>query len=80
MPVSSKGFGKGRLSRGFRLSERMRLDALAEGFNLTNHLNGVTRNGVFGPGAFPANPSLSYQQVTAVNDSRSLQFGLKLRF
>ena len=51
-----------------------------KGFNLTNHLNGVTRNGVFGTGAFPANPSSSYQQVTAVNDSRSLQFALKVHF
>ena len=42
-----------RLSRTFQLSERVRLEALAEAFNLTNHMNGVTLNGVFGPGRIP---------------------------
>jgi hypothetical protein len=69
-----------RLSRSFRISERFRLEALAEGFNLTNHLNGVTLNGVFGAGTYPASPSPTYKQITAVNDSRSLQFALKVRF
>jgi hypothetical protein len=36
-----------RLSRGFQISERLRLEAIAEAFNLTNHVNGVTLNGVF---------------------------------
>ena len=42
----------GRLSRSFQLTERFRLVAMAEGFNLTNHVNGVTLNGVFGTGVF----------------------------
>ena len=69
-----------RLSRGFQMSERLRLEALAEGFNLTNHLNGVTLNGVFGTGAYPTNPLPTFRQITAVNDSRSLQLALRLRF
>jgi hypothetical protein len=69
-----------RLSRSFRISERLRMEALAEGFNLTNHLNGVTLNGVFGAGAYPVNPAPSYKQITAVNDARSLQFAIRFRF
>lgn len=56
------------------------MEGLAEAFNLTNHVNGVTLNGVFGAGAYPSNPSSTYRQITAVNDSRSLQLALRLRF
>jgi hypothetical protein len=37
-------------------------------------------NGVFGTGAYPANPSPTFQQITAVNDTRSLQFALRFHF
>ena len=70
----------GRLSRSFRLAEGIRLEAMAEGFNLTNHLNGVTLNSVFGTGAYPANPSATFRQVTAVNDPRTMQFALRVHF
>jgi hypothetical protein len=69
-----------RLSRSFQVTERLRLEGLAEGFDLTNHVNGVTLNGVFGTGAFPSNPSSSFGQVTAVNDPRSMQLALRLHF
>jgi hypothetical protein len=46
-----------RLSRSFQLTERLRMEVLAEGFNLTNHVNGVSLNGTFGTGIYPANPS-----------------------
>jgi len=69
-----------RLSRSFQITERLRLQALAEGFNLTNHVNGVTLNGVFGTGAYPANPSPTFKQVTAVGDPRAFQLGLRLNF
>jgi hypothetical protein len=68
------------LSRTFRLRERLQLEALAEGFNLTNHLNGVTLNGVFGTGAYPSNPSLTFKQITAVSDPRSFQFAFRVKF
>jgi hypothetical protein len=70
----------GRLSRTFQLTEHLRLQALAEGFNALNHVNGVTLNGTFGAGAFPANPLPSFRQVTSVADPRTLQFALRLSF
>jgi Carboxypeptidase regulatory-like domain len=69
-----------RLSRVFDLTERLRLQAMIEGFNLTNHVNGVTLNGVFGTGAFPTNPSSTFKQITAVDDPRSFQLAVKLMF
>jgi len=69
-----------RLSRSFQVSEKLKLESMVEGFNLTNHLNGVTLNGVFGTGLYPSNPSSNFGQITAVNDSRSLQLALRLRF
>src|SRR6185503_20105549 len=49
-----------RLSRTFALRNRVRLEGLVEGFNLTNRTNVVTINGNFGPGAYPTNPSSSF--------------------
>lgn len=69
-----------RLSRSFRIAEGVRLEALAEAFNALNHRNNLTKNGVFGAGAYPANPSSSFGQVTAVNDPRSMQLALRVRF
>ena len=69
-----------RLSRNFTLSERLRMEALAEGFNALNHRNNLTRNGVFGTGAYPASPNATFGQITAVNDPRSLQLALRFRF
>jgi hypothetical protein len=69
-----------RLSRSFRLTERTNLELLAEAFNALNHRNDLTLNGVFGAGAYPTNPSSSFGQVTAVNDPRSLQLAMRLRF
>jgi hypothetical protein len=69
-----------RVSRTFTLSERLRMEALAEAFNSLNHRNNLTRNGVFGAGAYPASPSATFGQITGVNDPRSLQFALRFRF
>ena len=69
-----------RLSRSFRVGDHVRLEWLAEAFNALNRRNNLARNGVFGVGAFPSNPSPSFGQVTAVNDPRSLQLALRLRF
>ena len=56
------------------------MEGLAEAFNALNHRNNLTRNGAFGAGAYPANPSATFGQVTAVNDPRSLQLALRVRF
>ncbi len=69
-----------RLSRPFALSERVRLEALAEAFNALNHRNNLTRNGIFGAGTFPTNPSPAFGQVTAVNDPRVVQIALRVSF
>ena len=69
-----------RLSRTFTVTERLRLQALAEMFNALNHVNVATLNGVFGTGTYPTNPSATFKQITAVNDPRSAQFGLRLSF
>jgi Carboxypeptidase regulatory-like domain/TonB dependent receptor len=69
-----------RVSRTFRLGPRLQLEALVEAFNLTNHVNAVTRNTTFGPGAYPDNPLPAFGQVTAVGEPRSLQFGFRVRY
>ena len=46
-----------RLSRTFALGGPVKLEALAEVFNLTNRENVVAMNGNFGSGAYPTNPS-----------------------
>jgi len=69
-----------RLSRTFAVSERMTLLALVESFNTFNHVNVATLNGVFGTGAYPTNPSTTFRQITAVNDPRTFQLGLRLSF
>jgi hypothetical protein len=69
-----------RLSRSFQLTERLRLQALAEGFNLTNHVNGVSLNGSFGTGTYPRNPSPALRQITGVGDPRAFQFAMRLAF
>ncbi len=69
-----------RVSRSFRLGGRTSIEAMAEVFNLTNAVNEVTRNTNFGTGVYPTNPSPTFNQVTAVGDARSWQFGLRLRF
>jgi hypothetical protein len=69
-----------RISRTFALSERWRLEAMAESFNALNHRNNLTKNGTFGAGAYPLVPSSTFGQVTAVNDPRSVQLALRLRF
>ena len=70
-----------RLSRTLRAwRRRMRLQALAESFNTANHVMWLTLNGVFGTGAYPTNPLPTFRQITAVNDPRTFQFGLRLSF
>lgn len=69
-----------RMSRSVPLGGASRLELLAEVFNLTNHLNVVARNTNFGSGAYPASPSATFGQVTAVGDPRSWQLGARMRF
>ena len=68
-----------RVSRSFKISN-IRLEGAVEAFNLTNRRNDLTRIGNFGSGAYPTAPAATFNQITAVGDSRSVQFGLRLRF
>ena len=69
-----------RVSRVFRLSGHVRLEGLAEVFNLTNRVNNMTRNTNFGPGVYPMSPLPTFNQITAVGEPRTWQFGLRLTF
>jgi hypothetical protein len=69
-----------RLSRMFAVTERLKLEAIAEGFNTLNHVNGVTLNGTFGSGAYPSNPLPTFRQITSVSDPRTMQLALRLSF
>jgi hypothetical protein len=69
-----------RLSRTFRIDQRIGLEGLVEGFNVTNRTNNMTRNTNFGGGTYPTMPSPTFGQVTAVSDPRTLQLGVRLTF
>jgi hypothetical protein len=69
-----------RVSYTFHFADHWQFEVLGEAFNLTDHVNVVTRNTNFGAGAYPTNPSPTFNQITAVGDPRSFQFGLRLRF
>ncbi len=66
-----------RLSRDFQLTERFRIEALAEGFNLLNRANLQVPNNVFGTGI---TPRVTFGQPTAAGDPRQIQFGLRLSY
>ncbi|MCX6609416.1 MAG: TonB-dependent receptor, partial [Acidobacteria bacterium] len=69
-----------RVNRSFAVGERVKLETFAEAFNALNHRNNLTRNGVFGAGAYPGSPSATFGAINSVNDARSLQIALRVRF
>ena len=85
-----------RISRMFNLGEKVRLQALAEGFNLTNTLNVRFFNtaygaadfcpvggvAVCGPGPYfqEGSPNPNYGTPRAVNNPRQFQLALRLSF
>jgi len=69
-----------RLSRSFPTGGRAQIEAMVEAFNLTNRTNLVTVNGNFGAGAYPASPSPTFAQPTAVGDPRSIQLAVRVTF
>jgi len=66
-----------RLSRRFRFTDRLGLEALAEGFNVLNRANLSIPNNTFGTGTTPLP---AFGQPTAAFDPRQFQFGLRLSF
>jgi hypothetical protein len=72
-----------RLSRAIRFGERVRLDVIAEGFNLFNRFNeGSASPFIDDVNEFKqrAGNGRYYSQPTASFDPRQFQFGLKLSF
>ena len=69
-----------RLSRSFSLTERIKLESIAEAFNMLNHRNDMIPTGTFGAGAYPAAGSATFGQATAVGDPRSVQVAARLTF
>ncbi len=72
-----------RLTRALRIGERLRLDIIAEGFNLFNRFNEASASPFFDDvNSFNkrAGNGRYYSRPTAAFDSRQFQFGLKLNF
>ena len=69
-----------RLSRVFAITERFRLEALAEAFNVMNHTNKQIPNNIFGNGPYPFAPAPGFGMATAAGDPREIQLALRLRF
>jgi hypothetical protein len=66
-----------RASKRFKLSERVDLQLIAEGFNILNRANFGVPNNTFGSGATPLP---SFGQPTQAFDPRQFQFGMKVSF
>jgi hypothetical protein len=66
-----------RASKQFRFGEHVRLETLAEGFNLLNRANYLFPNNVWGTGEAPR---ATFGSPTAASDPRQLQLGLRLSF
>ena len=69
-----------KLSRAVHLGHTAFADVAVEAFNLSNRMNVLSRNANFGAGPYPSAPSSSFNQVTAVGDSRSAQLSVRVRF
>jgi len=69
-----------RLSREFPLTERIKLEGMAEAFNALNHRNNMIPNTTWGSGAYPSSPNATFGQPTAVGDPRSVQLAARITF
>jgi Carboxypeptidase regulatory-like domain/TonB dependent receptor-like, beta-barrel len=70
-----------RLSRTLALTERVKLEVMAEAFNALNHRNNAIPNGTFGTGRIDLAPTnSSFGRATAVNDPRSVQLAARINF
>ena len=69
-----------RATRAFRITNGVKLEGLVEAFNATDRVNNLTRNTNFGGGAYPTHPVSTFNQITAVGDPRTFQFGVRLTF
>ncbi len=81
---AGKGFDffslNARLSRTFAISERIKLEGIAEAFNALNHRNDMIPNATWGTGAYPTTPNATFGHATAVGDPRSVQLAARFSF
>jgi hypothetical protein len=66
-----------RVSRRFNFTERLKLEALIEGFNVFNRANLQIPNNTFGTGLLPRT---TFGLPTAASDPRQIQFGLRFSY
>jgi hypothetical protein len=64
-----------RLSRSFRLRDRVTLEVMAEAFNTMNRVNRQVPNNIFGPGLAPLP---SFGRATSAGDARQAQLGVRV--
>jgi hypothetical protein len=69
-----------RLSRTFALSERVKLQGIAEAFNALNHRNDMIPNATWGSGTYPTSPNSTFGRATAVGEARSAQLAARINF
>ncbi|MEI9978596.1 MAG: TonB-dependent receptor [Edaphobacter sp.] len=69
-----------RLSRTFTLTERVKLEGIAESFNALNHRNDMIPNATWGTQPYPATPNSTFGQATAVGDPRNVQLAARITF
>ena len=69
-----------RLSRIFSLTDRVKLEGMAEAFNSLNHRNDMIPNATWGTGTYPTTPNTTFGQATAVGDPRNIQLGARINF
>jgi hypothetical protein len=66
-----------RAGKRFGITERVRLEVLAEGFNILNRANYQLPNNVIGSGPIP---SPLFGRPTAAAEARQIQFGFRLSY
>jgi hypothetical protein len=65
------------LRKEFTLKEDLKLQLIAEGFNMLNRSNLGVPNNTYGAGVVPL---ITFGQATAAFDARQFQFGMKFSF
>jgi len=69
-----------RVSRTFKLQQRISLDVMFEVFNLFNRVNFTEVNNIFGRGAYPSAPLPAYGRFEQAGPARQAQIAGKLKF
>jgi hypothetical protein len=81
---AGKGFDlftlNARLSRTFSITDRVKLETMAEAFNALNHRNNMVPNATWGSGPYPEKPIATFGHATAVGDPRSVQLAARFNF